>query len=380
MSPLWQTNFEDAEHLLPGYPKFESARLAEERSITMEKVYQITPAEFVPLVMALPKKGRVHLIDVDGVWCWFRIDAVNVERLSGLLPSAITGAGTLRSGTVLVRAELKMSLLKENADPSVPPWELPCYSYRASSVAVRYTPRHFYPTSGDPVLGPGPAASLAPMPLVNTAGVPLSVTSSRVLTRFSFNYNMRSDPADYAAALDFTWRWPGRCNADTVLFAGIEFPPLTLMLESFSFELCEEPYSYRTVTDGAETAVSGTWRYLKCAVRLLADPISFARNYLNVGTHRIGRNGLERLWQWTGDAGRLVFGSYADALSHADAQEVSEHLFLNEAGTDVAPAGSDGRQIPTFRRGVLEQPVDFAPLCLPGARVGDFAPVVSAGR
>ena len=365
MSTLWQTNFEDAEHLLPGYPKFESARLAEERSVTMEKVYQITPAEFVPLIMALPKKGRVHLIDVDGVWCWFRIDSVGAERMSGLLPSAITGAGTLRAGTVLVRAELKMSLLKENADPAVPPWELPCYNFRVTPVTLRCTPRHFYPAAGDPVLGAGAAVSLAPMPIVNTAGVPLSVTSSRVLTRFSFNYNMRSDPGHYAEALDFSWVWPGHCNAGTVLFAGIEFPPLTLMLESFSFELCEEAYSYRTAADGTETAVSGVWRYLKCAVRLLADPLSFVRDYLNVGTHRIGRNGPERLWQWTDGAGNPACGSYADALPHADAQEVSELLFLNETGTGIAGTGSDGRQIPTFRRGVLERPLDFAPLGLP---------------
>ncbi len=365
MPNLWQTNFEDAEHLLAGFPKFESARIADERTITMEKVYQITPAEFVPLVMSLPKKGRVHLIDVDGVWCWFQIDSVGVERLSGLLPSAVTGAATLRADTILVRAELKMSLLKHNADPAVPPWELPCYGFRAAPVTVRATPRLFYPTEGDPILGTGAAASLAPSPLVNTAGVPLQVTGSRVLTRFSFNYNMRSTPGNYARALDCSWLWPGHPNASAVLFAGIEFPPLTLLFESFSFEYCEDPYSYSAVVDGSETVVSGTWLYLKCAVRLLADPRSFARNYVNAGTHRLGRRGIERLWQWTDDAGNLAFGSYADALSRADAQEVSENLFLNEAGTAPSPPGADGRQIPTFRRGVLEEPYDFNLLGLP---------------
>ena len=365
MPNLWQTNFEDAEHLLAGFPKFDSARLAEERVITMEKVYQIAPAEFVPLIMALPKKGRVHLIDVDGVWCWFQIESVSVERLSGLLPSAITGAETLRADTILVRAELKMSLLKQSADPAVPPWDLPCYRFRAAPVTVRTAPRVFYPTEGDPVLGTGAAASLAPMPLVNTAGVPLSAVGSRVLTRFSFNYNMRSTPANYARALDCAWLWPGHTNAAPVLFAGIEFPPLTLMFESFSFEYCEEGYSYPAVADGAETVVSGIWSYLKCAVRLLADPLSFARNYMNVGAHRIGRGGIERLWQWTDDAGNLAFGSYLDALSRADAQEVSENLFLNESGTAPSPLGADGRQIPTFRRGVLEEPYDFNLLGLP---------------
>ncbi|MBR2694621.1 MAG: hypothetical protein IKE69_10455 [Thermoguttaceae bacterium] len=365
MSALWQTNFEDAEHLLPGFPKFDSARLADERSITMEKVYQIAPAEFVPLVMSLPKKGRVHLIDVDGVWCWFQIDSVDVRRLTGLVPSSITGAETLRADTVLVRAELKMSLLKHAADPAVPPWELPCYRFRAAPVALRTAPRLFYPTAGDPLFGGGAAASLAPAPLVNTAGVPIQADGTRVLTRFSFFYNMRATAADYARALDCSWLWPGHCNASPVLFAGIAFPALTLMFESFSFEACDEPYSYPAVADGADTVVSGVWRYLKCSVRLLADPLSFARNYMNAGVHRLARRGIERLWQWTDDAGNLAFGSYADALSRADAQEVSENLFLNEAGTAPAPFGADGRQTAVFRRGVLEEPYDFNLLGLP---------------
>lgn len=361
----WTVSFEDAAHLLPGFPKFDSARLAESRLVTMEKVYQITPAEFVPLIMALPKKGRVHLVETGGVWCWFRIESVQVERLGSILPSAIAGNESLRANTFLVRAELKMELLRQNSGPGSPPWDLPCYRFRVTPAPLRATVRTFYPTAGDPLLGTGAAASAAPMPLVSTAGLPLSAESSRVLTRFSFCYNLEATGANYTSALDWSWIWPGHTNALPVLFAGIEFPPLTLLFESFSFEVCGEPYSYTAVIDGAQTEVSGTWRYLKCAVRLLADPLTFARNYLNIGVHRRTASGLERLWQWQDDAGRTVYGTYADALARTAAQEVTENLFLNADGTGVSAPGADGRPVPTYRRGVLEQPLDFNLLGLP---------------
>jgi hypothetical protein len=365
MANLWQTDFEDDEHLLPGFPKFEKASLEETRVLTMEKIYQVTVAEFVPLTLSLPKKGQIHLIAVGGVRCWFQIESVSLERVGTLLPSALTGRETLRADTFLVRALLKMSLLQEGADPSVPPWQLPCYRFRATPVPMKTTVRTFYPTRGDALFGAGASVSLVPMPLVNTAGVPLAVDSSRVLTRFRFCYNLESTTANYAAALDWCWRWPGHCNATTVRFAGIEFPPLTLMFESFSFEYCEEPYSYEAVVDGAQATVSGTWHYLKCEARLLADPLTFARNYLNVGAHTLSRSGIERLWNWTDATGKLVFGRYAEAAKHADAQEVSENLFLDEAGSGISPFAEDGRQTPTYRCGVLEMPYDFNRLGLP---------------
>ena len=361
----WNRDYEDAEHLVWGYPKFDSAHLAETRTIVMEKVYQISPEEFVPLSMALPKKGRVHLVMVGGVWCWFQIESVRLERLGTILPSAITGSGTVRENTFLVRAELRMELLRQNADPATPPWLLPCYKFRVTPVPLRSTVRSFYPTAGDPVLGLGATASLLPMPLVNTAGLPLTAESTRILTRFSFCYNLESNSANYASALDWCWRWPGHTNAAAARFAGIEFPPLSLMFESFSFESCEEGYSYTAVVDGTQTPVAGTWRYLKCTVRLLADPLTFARNYVNTGVHVRTSTGLERLWQWKGDSGETLYGAYADALSHADAQEVTENLFLDAAGTGISLFGADGRPTPTYRRGVLEQPLDFSELGLP---------------
>lgn len=365
MPTVWESDFEDAEHLVSGFPRFRSASLGENRTLTMEKVYQITPAEFVPLVLRLPKKGRVHLIEVDGVWCWFQIDSVSVERLGTAIPSSITGAGTLRAGTFLVRAELVMSLLKRGAEPDTPPWELPAYRFRASPVPLETGIREFYPTAGDALLGAAGVFSAVPFPFVNTAGVPLDAKTTRPLTRFQFYYNLEATAAGAAGAAEFLWFWPGHCNASAVRFAGIVFPPLTLLFESFSYEECEEDYSYRRFAGGAETAVSGTWRYLKCRVSLLADPETFARSYANAGAHIAGKSGIERLWNWTAENGALAFGPYAAAKPHGDAQEVTETLFLNDTGTGLSPFGSDGRQVPTVRRGVVLEPLDFNLLGLP---------------
>ena len=177
------------------------------------------------------------------------------------------------------------------------------------------------------------------MPLVNTCRCRWRSILLRVLTRFRFCYNLESTTANYAAALDWCWRWPGHCNATTVRFAGIEFPPLTLMFESFSFEYCEEPYSYEAVVDGAQATVSGTWHYLKCEARLLADPLTFVRNYLNVGAHTLSRSD-EQLWNRRDRQTRL---RPCAGRPDMPTRRKFQNLFLDgrEAGFPRSP---DGRQ------------------------------------
>lgn len=362
-------NFEDGDHLVAGFPKFEGARLGENREIEMVKVYQITPDEFVPLVMTLPKKGRIHLIEVWGVWCWFQIDSVTVERLGTTMPSAICGkAGTerVRANTFFVKAVMKMSLASERSGSDVAPWELPPYNFRASLVPVETAVTSFYPVDGDAVFGNGAGMSLVPFELTNTAGVPLLCRGTRPLTRFAFSYNLENTPAVTAMMGELLCGWQGHCNGDAVLFAGMMFPPLTLMFESFDYQYCEQDFSYVTIANGSEVTVSGVYRFLKCDMALLADPTTHVKSYLNVGQHVLSGGGLQRLWCWTGDRGDLEYGTFRDSLGYTDAQEVTELMFLNSAGTGVNGFDSaTGRMIPSYRRGVLREPYEFRALGLP---------------
>ena len=158
MANLWQTDFEDDEHLRP-IPEIRKGVSGRDPRPDDGKIYQVTVAEFVSLTLSLPKKGQIHLIAVGGVRCWFQIESVSLEAVSTLLLGAY-GRETLRADTFLVRALLKMSLLQEGADPSVPP-ATPCYRFRATADPDEARPCAPLPDAGRRALLPG--ASVSPV-------------------------------------------------------------------------------------------------------------------------------------------------------------------------------------------------------------------------
>lgn len=221
-----------------------------------------------------------------------------------------------------------------------PPWLYRLENWRCSSASEEVAATAIFPENSN-----------VAVPFVNSAGVALQATTTRGLLETSFEYNVES--LDISALTNYV----GCVNASPIVVAGITFAARTLKIESLD---ASEEVSY--LTDG-----SVKWRYVKVSVKLLGDPGSWNRDFLNVGNHLATNSGLQKIWQWTNANGSTVYGTYAQALASQapDAEETTEPLFLNAQGTAVSPIDSNGRQTPTYITGTLLKPLDFSPLQFP---------------
>lgn len=228
-------------------------------------------------------------------------------------------------------------------DPETPPWLYRCENYQSDGATEEITATGIYLPDFD-----------APVPFVNTAGVPLQAATTRNLRAVSFSYNVRDFSESVALMLQ------GTVNRSPVVIAGVAYPERCVKLENISATFEEEN----------DAQGLPKWRYHKINVELLIDPMTWNRDYLNVGNHvRLG-GGLRRIWQWTNDDGSTQYGDLynANKAGAEDVEETTEPMFLTPAGDNISPFDAEGRQIPTYITGCLSRPADWTVLQLPKVR------------
>ncbi|MBR4832806.1 MAG: DUF4124 domain-containing protein [Thermoguttaceae bacterium] len=228
-------------------------------------------------------------------------------------------------------------------DPDTPPWLYRCENYQSDGATEETTATGIYLPDFD-----------APVPFVNTAGVPLQAATTRNLRAVSFSYNVRDFSESVALALC------GTVNRSPTVIAGVAYPARCVKLENIGATLEEE--------NDAEGYPR--WRYHKINVELLVDPLTWNRDYLNVGNHvRLG-GGLRRIWQWTDADGSTQYGDLynANKAGAEDVEETTEPMFLTPEGDNISPFDAEGRQIPTYITGCLSRPADWTILQLPQVR------------
>lgn len=228
-------------------------------------------------------------------------------------------------------------------DPDTPPWLYRCENYSSDGASEEITPTGIYLPGYD-----------APVPFVNTAGIPLQASATRNLRAVSFSYNVRNFYEATALALQ------GTVNRSPMVIAGVAYPARCVKLENIGVTLEEEN----------DSQGYPKWRYHKISIELLVDPLTWNRDYLNVGNQVRIYGGLRRIWQWTGADGSTKYGDLynANKAGAEDVEETTEPMFLTPAGDNISPFDADGKQIPTYITGCLSRPADWTPLQLPQVR------------
>ncbi len=339
--------YEDMYKLLHG-PAVVSASVDTAHKIIMEEIWQIFhPDYFTHFVFTRRKKGSVSYVQSGGVYYICIVDGVEVERYEKSQPN----------GKFQLKVTSTFSVILASSEPTLP-WNLPPYNFKITNASQDEAASAFAPCENDPIF---PSGSNIPRPLVNTAGCPLEASVTRGLCNMSFSYNTHL--ANYNPSN--VWYWQGKTNMNSIVVCGITFPPRTLRVDSYGYEYMESELSYQ---DG--TTVSTTLcKYFKCDVALQIDPYSFNRNYLNVGTSIVPNGGPEPIYVWTmKGSGVLQYGprsSYPGSQNAIDAEPISDPMFLSLSGTAVAPIDGYGRQMQSYRRGCLLEPVNFNSLNLP---------------
>ncbi len=307
------------------------------RTVTYSDAYTLPPGvDLLFLSKFLPRYGQAVLFN-PVYWCerW-EMTPVAEGQLNG------------RDVWVNVTASTKRDDRSEtdaNGEPiaeDTPPWLYRLENWQISSASEEVAATVYYPT-----------ASNVALPFVNTAGVFLEAPTSRALLDMSFTYNVETFDVNYIAS------FVGRVNASQIDVGGITFPARTVRIEQLDAE---------EVTEYNQNG-SIRWRYVKVKPRLLCDPRTFNRDFLNVGTALRSGGGLKKIWTWT-SGGSTNYGTYQQALNASadDAEEISDPMFLNAAGTAISPFTNDGRQVPTYISGCLDVPIDFTPLKIPSVR------------
>ena len=333
--------------LLTNPPLLTGGSTGDSYSVTYEKVYQILAEDYILLVLYQPKKGqtvRIALPIPDGqggraetVFGWFRVDSVSLQR---------EGSQIVQGDSTIIHVRVTMNLTMVTADTEgeyTEPWRLPPYNFKIGTENLEQSAWQFYNTENiDQVTG---LPTLEPF--VNTAGVPLQATTSRPLVRMPFSFNLEDiDP-------DWVYLWTGKINDDDVVICGIPFSAGQVKLESLSFEQMTE--TKQPTQEGGEPV---DINYYKADAVFLIDPQTFERQYLNVGVHIKSGGGLRRLWTANYN-GTTVYGTIDTIFNFQNPEEVSENMFLDSTGALLSGFGSDGRQIPTYRTGYLEELTDF---------------------
>ena len=330
----------------PGYPKILSASVDLNRKIVVEYYYTLDSIdELAPLVVSCKRRGQGIIFGYGNVYYYGTVDGISIQN------KGVEADGTIHvslSMTVIV-GDTSPTLVDPCAQPAKP------YNFKMGSVSLDETPDEFYPCEGD-IIEPNGANS--PLPFINTAGVFLEATRTRGLVQISFSYNVPM----ISFNINTCWQWIGKTNSSMITVAGITFGPRTLKIENLTFE-----YTRDELKDRFENPV--VWQYYRCDVVLTADPQSFNRRYLNVGTSIIRDKALNQLYSWHNTSnGKREFGTYHEYPGGTGAEgldAVTEPMFLTESGTGISPTDSTGRQIKTHRYGCMLIPANFALLGLP---------------
>lgn len=237
----------------------------------------------------------------------------------------------------------------ENADASgsLYPWYLPAQNYSVSGQDVEQTLREIYDDNGNAI------------PMVNSAGSPILVNGTRAQSSIRFEYYRPMSGFDENFVHDFK----NTVNNDDIRVAGLWYPRLMLRCDSLS----------ATVENATNSDGTTAYSYWKIAAQLSADPETFWRKYLNVGTmHRPISSEAGQVmspvptWTATDSSGNVRYGSRQEMLdiSEENAEPINEPMFLNPDGT-LATIGDDGKQEPVYLNGIPEFPVDFSILGMP---------------
>lgn len=237
---------------------------------------------------------------------------------------------------------------EDEANAEKPPWNYPVNDLSIDAVTEDISAEYYYPKN-----------SLVPERFVNTAGVMLEAAGKVGMLQISFSYNvLEYDP-------NTAWRLISTVNAFPVKVVGYNFLQRELLLEKIT---AKEVKTYSTNEEGTETL---KWSYWNVSVQFLANPRTWDKKYLNVGTHLLNASGtgLEQIWRWNNES-CAVYGSYSNYRSAVlgglayDGEAVSEPMFLSSNGK-VINGFYDGKQIPSYIEGSLFYPADWSALDIP---------------
>ena len=235
---------------------------------------------------------------------------------------------------------------------NTPPWLYKPENIQTSTSSEEYAPTTYYPTAYQNVL---PAAQ-TPVPFVNTAGVPILATTTRNLMTLSFSYNVRR------AAIQAGGVFVNSVNLNPCAVCGEVIGRRCGRLDAFDVEHCEE----------MDANGCPRWQYDKVSVQITINPRTWNQEFLNVGQHvRLNDGGLRRIWSWVDSTGKTCYGDLYNGQKAGfgdTMEEVAEPMFLTPDGSNISPFDADGRQIPTYISGCLQEPLDWQLLQLPPVR------------
>ncbi len=339
--------------LLPGFPVYRSAAVDENYKIVAEEVFQLDSRDdFVRFACSRAKKGQTKIIKVGALFYYFVVDSISIDRDNPPMPG----------GVFQIKVTTNLSMLKRGNNTIIAPWELAPFNYRSGSTKQEESISYFFPCEGD-ILYPGGGNTA--IPFCNTAGVALEGQTSRGLTQISFSFNIRKSDFN----IDNTWMWTNKTNSNQITVCGTTYGVRTLRIDSVNYEYCEDSITYMS---GANE-ITREWEFYRCDIVMTADPNSFNRQFLNIGSHVVFGNTLQKLWTWTVSDNEgnflIYYGTYWQYLNSGatDGQEVTENMFLSSDGTSISGFWG-GIQIPTYRQGCVLIPVSFSSLQLPSGR------------
>lgn len=262
----------------------------------------------------------------------------------------------------------------EDMDELKAPWELAAYNFRIGAATNEESAAQFYP--GDDDIWLEQSDELADF--VNTAGVMLEGTATFSTSQIMFSYAISA--VKFLQIQNWFWSLAGKINNDQVTICGMTFPPRTVKLDALNAEYNELEIAGMVletteIIDGQTVVNTYTvepvnYHYYRVDVTLHANPRTWNQYFLNVGTH-VNRNGvIARLWSWEDPiTNEMIFGTYNDYMTQGgrNGQAISEPVALNQAGTNAAPIGPNGRQVMTYRHGSLFEPISFVDLEFPAS-------------
>ena len=232
------------------------------------------------------------------------------------------------------------------------PWQLPAFNYNVSSQDIERTIREIYDFESHQKIW-------YPRAFTNTAGSPLQANGTRSQSSIRFDYYASVGGFNENFVHDFR----GAINLNQVRVAGVNYPELMLRVDNLSAVPQESINMDGTVA----------YRYWKVSVQLAADPETFWRKWLNVGTmagFKKNREGFtvnpQPIWTASNTDGRVSFGSRQQMLeiSEENAEPISEPMFLDKEG-GLSPIDGSGKQEPTYVKGLESMPVDLSIIGMP---------------
>lgn len=326
---------------------FESASNEDGYFLTLVKYYQIYSSDFIPLSLYQPRRGQYHRITLESgtdgddnpfdLNIYYIIESVKLDRIGS--PRIFNDKSIITVKVTIHLCPLTNSFQESPSNPLLP-WQLPPYDFKLGTILTHHNASTFYRTG---------IASPSVQALLNTAGAPLNVSTTRPLVKMSFSFNLPL--FNYL----LIYNRIGYVNNDVVTICGITIDPFMVKLQSVNSESCYQDYVF--IEDGVET--SRTIHYYKISVVLILDPLSYLRYFHNVGTHFKKDNGIQKIWYGYIN-NQLVYNTldYLKNNGCSSPQELMTNLFLNDAGTDLSPLDQNtGGQIPVYLPGIVE------PLC-----------------